>query len=138
MTSTPSGPLSPSKQGREPSPLDELGRVHLIGVAGAGMSALTRMLCSRGVTVTGSELRESRVVASLRALGASIHLGQTPESLPDTDTVIVSTAITDSNPELVTARERGVRVLHRAEALAYCMRGYQSVVVAGTHGKTTT
>ena len=123
---------------RSTSALDELGRVHLIGVAGAGMSALTRMLCSRGVTVTGSELRESRVVASLRALGATIHLGQTADSLPDTDTVIVSTAITDSNPEVVAARERGVRVLHRAEALAFCMRGFQSVVVAGTHGKTTT
>src|SRR5215207_1124944 len=123
---------------REPSPLDELGRVHLIGVAGAGMSALTRMMCARGIPVTGSELRESRVVASLRALGATIHLGQSPGSLPPADTVIVSTAINDSNPEVVTARERGIRVLHRAEALAYCMRGYQSVVVAGTHGKTTT
>jgi len=121
------------------SPLDELGRVHLIGVAGAGMSALTRMLCARGVRVTGSELRDSRIVASLRAVGAVIHLGQTPDSLPsEVDTVIVSTAIRDTNAELVTARERGIRVLHRAEALAYCMRGYQSVVVAGTHGKTTT
>ncbi|MFL6179696.1 MAG: UDP-N-acetylmuramate--L-alanine ligase [Actinomycetes bacterium] len=121
-----------------PSPLKELGRVHLIGVAGAGMSALTRMLCARGVPVTGSELRESRVVASLRALGATVHIGQSPESLPATDTVIVSTAIADANPELVAARARGIRVLHRAEALAYCMRGYKSVVVAGTHGKTTT
>ncbi|MCZ3387923.1 MAG: UDP-N-acetylmuramate--L-alanine ligase [Actinomycetia bacterium] len=120
------------------SPLDELGRVHLIGVAGAGMSALTRMLCSRGVPVTGSELRDSRIVASLRAVGAVIHFGQTPESLPETDTVIVSTAITESNPELVAARNREIRVLHRAEALTYCMRGYRSVVVAGTHGKTTT
>ena len=61
-----------------------------------------------------------------------------PESLPATDTVIVSTAIADTNPELVAARAAGIRVLHRAEALAYCMRGYESVVVAGTHGKTTT
>lgn len=118
--------------------LAELGRVHLIGVAGAGMSALTRMLCARGVPVTGSELRESRIVASLRAVGASVHMGQSPDSLPDVDTVVVSTAIGESNPELVTARERGIRVLHRAEALAYCMKGRRSVVVAGTHGKTTT
>jgi UDP-N-acetylmuramate--alanine ligase len=102
------------------------------------MSALTRMLCARGVPVTGSELRESRVVASLRALGAAVHIGQTSDSLPATDTVIVSTAITASNPEVVAARAKGIRVLHRAEALAYCMRGYQAVVVAGTHGKTTT
>ena len=120
------------------SPLEELGRVHLIGVAGAGMSALTRMLCARGVPVTGSELRESRVVASLRAVGAVVHIGQSADSLPPADTVIVSTAITEANPEVVAARARGTRVLHRAEALAYCMRGYRSVVVAGTHGKTTT
>jgi UDP-N-acetylmuramate--alanine ligase len=130
--------LSEATDDRDGSPLDELGRVHLIGVAGAGMSALTRMFCARGVPVTGSELRESRVVASLRAVGAKVHIGQSADSLPPTDTVIVSTAIGNSNPELVTARERGVRVLHRAEALAYCMRGHQSVVVAGTHGKTTT
>jgi UDP-N-acetylmuramate--alanine ligase len=133
MTAYPATPSAPVA-----SSLAELGRVHLIGVAGAGMSALTRMLCARGVPVTGSELRDSRIVASLRAVGAVVHFGQTPDSLPETDTVIVSTAIRDSNPELVAARERGIRVLHRAEALACCMRGYQSVVVAGTHGKTTT
>ena len=114
---------SPSLPEREPSPLDELGRVHLIGVAGAGMSALTRMMCARGVPVTGSELRESRVVASLRALGGSDPPRAVGRLAPAADTVIVSTAITDSNPEVVAARERGIRVLHRAEALAYCMRG---------------
>ena len=119
-------------------PLRELGRIHLIGVGGAGMSALTRMLCTRGAPVTGSELRESRVIASLRALGADIHLGQDARSLPDVDTVVVSSAIRDSNPELVSARQRGLRVLHRAEVLAHCMRERTSVVFAGTHGKTTT
>jgi len=119
-------------------PLAELGRIHLIGVGGAGMSALTRMLCARGAPVSGSELRESRMLGALRALGANIHLGQSSESLPDVETVVVSTAIRDSNPELVAARARGLRVLHRAEALAYCMRSRSSVVIAGTHGKTTT
>jgi UDP-N-acetylmuramate--alanine ligase len=119
-------------------PLAELGRVHVIGVGGAGMSALTRLLAARGVPVTGSELRELRALTQLRALGAEIHLGQSPTSLPPTDTVVVSTAIKDTNPELVIARERGLRVLHRAEALAAAMRGRHGVVVAGTHGKTTT
>ena len=119
-------------------PLVELGRIHLIGVGGAGMSALTRMLCARGAAISGSELRESRALGALRALGATIHLGQSVDSLPDVDTVVVSTAIREDNPELVTARARGLRVLHRAEVLAYCMRSYRSVVVAGTHGKTTT
>jgi len=119
-------------------PLSQLGRIHLIGVGGAGMSALTRMLCARGAPVSGSELRESRILAPMRALGAAIHLGQRADSLPDVDTVVVSTAIRDDNPEVVAARERGLRVLHRAEALAFCMRSRTSVVVAGTHGKTTT
>ncbi len=119
-------------------PLRELGRIHLIGVGGAGMSALTRMLCARGVPVTGSELRESRVLAPLRAVGAQIHLGQTPDSLPEVDTVVVSTAIRDDNPELVAARQQQLRVIHRAQALEFCMRARTSVVVAGTHGKTTT
>lgn len=119
-------------------PLYELGRIHLIGVGGAGMSALTRMLTARGAPVTGSELRPSRILAPLRALGADIHMGQTAQSLPDVDTVVVSTAIRDDNPELVTARERGLRVIHRAQALEFCMRARTAVVVAGTHGKTTT
>jgi UDP-N-acetylmuramate--alanine ligase len=119
-------------------PLRELGRIHLIGVGGAGMSALTRMLCARGAPVTGSELRESRVLGPLRALGARIHMGQSTNSLPDVDTVVVSTAIREDNPELIAARERGVRVIHRAQALEFCMRARTAVVVAGTHGKTTT
>jgi UDP-N-acetylmuramate--alanine ligase len=122
----------------EEDPLAELGRVHLIGVGGAGMSALTRLLCARGVPVSGSELRDLRVLAQLRALGAAIHLGQSADSLPDVDTVVVSTAIRDTNPELLAARERGLRVLHRGEALAEAMRGRTGVAVAGTHGKTTT
>ena len=132
MTVTLSGGLAAN------DPLADLGRIHLIGVGGAGMSALTRMLSARGAPVSGSELRESRMVDALRALGAEIHLGQSSESLPDVDTVVVSTAIRESNPELVAARARGIRVLHRAEALAYCMRARTAVVVAGTHGKTTT
>jgi len=119
-------------------PLADLGRVHLIGVGGAGMSALTRLLCSRGVPVSGSEIRESRILAPLRALGADIQLRQTQDSLPDVDTVVVSTAIKESNPEWVSARERGIRVMHRAEVLEYSMRSKVAVVVAGTHGKTTT
>ena len=119
-------------------PLTDLGRVYLIGVGGAGMSALTRLLCSRGVPVSGSELRESRILAPLRALGAEIQLRQTADSLPEVDTVVVSTAIKESNPEWVAARQRGIRVMHRADVLEYSMRSKQAVVVAGTHGKTTT
>jgi hypothetical protein len=100
-------------------PLVDLGRIHLIGVGGAGMSALTRMLCARGAPVTGSELRESRMVEALRALGATVHLGQDDQSLPSVDTVVVSTAIRETNPELVEAKARGLRIMHRADRLLH-------------------
>ena len=122
-------------------PLAELGHVHLIGIGGAGMSALGRLLATRGVPLSGSELRDSRALAPLRALGADIRLEQSEHSLEavgPVDTVVVSTAIPERNPELRDARARGLRVLHRAEALEYAMRKRTAVVVAGTHGKTTT
>ena len=122
-------------------PLAELGHVHLIGIGGAGMSALGRLFAARGVPLSGSELRESRILAPLRALGVRITLEQSATSLQgigDVDTVVVSSAIPEHNPELVDARARGLRVLHRAAALAHAMRGRTGVVVAGTHGKTTT
>ena len=118
--------------------LAELGRVHVIGIGGAGMSALGRLFAARGVQLSGSELRESRALTPLRALGVSIHLEQSSSSLGDVDTVVVSTAIPAKNPELLAAHDRGLRVLHRAEALGYAMAGRTAVVVAGTHGKTTT
>ncbi|MCU1351162.1 MAG: murC [Acidimicrobiales bacterium] len=116
----------------------ELGRVHLIGIGGAGMSGIARVLLARGVTVTGSDLRDSRSIAALRALGAIVHIGHDPGYVDGTDTVVVSSAIRDTNPELRAARERGLRVLPRAEALAALMVGRRGVAVAGTHGKTTT
>jgi UDP-N-acetylmuramate--alanine ligase len=115
-----------------------LGRVHLIGIGGAGMSGIARVLLARGVTVTGSDARDSRSIAALRALGATVHIGHDPSYVDDVDTVVFSSAIRDTNPELRAARERGLRVLPRAEALAALMAGRRGVAVAGTHGKTTT
>ncbi len=115
-----------------------LGRVHFVGIGGAGMSGIARVLLARGSAVSGSDAKDSRAVASLRALGATVHLGHAAAHVAEVDTVVVSTAIPADNPELVAARERGLRVLLRAEALAACMAGRRGVAVAGTHGKTTT
>jgi UDP-N-acetylmuramate--alanine ligase len=117
---------------------EELGRVHLVGVGGVGMSGLARLLLTRGIPVSGSELREWPQLAGLRALGGTIHMTHTPSNLDGVDTVVYSTAIPQDHLELVTARERGLRVLHRAEALAATMVGRRAIAVAGTHGKTTT
>jgi UDP-N-acetylmuramate--alanine ligase len=123
---------------RDGDPLAALGRVHLVGIGGAGMSGIARILLARGVPVSGSDLKDSTALAALRAVGAQITIGHQPARIADVDTVVVSTAIRESNPELAEAHRLGRRVLHRAEALVRCMRGYRGVVVAGTHGKTTT
>jgi UDP-N-acetylmuramate--alanine ligase len=117
---------------------DELGRVHLMGVGGAGMSGIARILLARGVAVSGCDAKESRVLEPLRALGAAVEIGHDPSHAAAADTVIVSSAIRSSNPELEAARSLGRRVLPRAAALASVMAGRIGLAVAGTHGKTTT
>jgi UDP-N-acetylmuramate--alanine ligase len=123
----------------EPVPTpDELGAVHFIGIGGAGMSGIARILLARGVTVSGSDRRDTPTLLALRALGARVEVGHDAAHLGDAATVVVSTAIRPDNPELAAARERGLRVLPRAVALAAVMAGRRSVAVAGTHGKTST
>ena len=117
---------------------EDLGHVHLIGVGGVGMSGLARLLLIRGVPVSGSELREWPTLAGLRALGGTIYMSHEPSNLDGVDTVVYSTAIPSDHLELVEARRRGLRILHRSEALAAAMTGRRTIAVAGTHGKTTT
>ncbi len=121
----------------DPVSLDELGRVHFTGIGGAGMSGIARIMLARGVTVSGSDSASSDALAGLAALGAQVHVGHAAANVGDADTLVVSTAIRDSNPELAEARRRGLRVLHRAAALASVMLGRRGVAIAGTHGKTT-
>jgi UDP-N-acetylmuramate--alanine ligase len=119
-------------------PVSSLGRVHFVGAGGAGMSGIARILLARGVTVSGSDAKQSRELEALRVLGADVHVGHRAEQVAAADTVVVSTAIRETNPEVVEARARGLRVLRRAEALASVMADRRGVAVAGTHGKTTT
>jgi UDP-N-acetylmuramate--alanine ligase len=119
-------------------PADRLGRVHFVGIGGAGMSGIARIMLRRGITVSGSDMADSDLLDQLRSLGAVVHVGHAAEHVGPADTVVVSTAIRETNPELAAARERGLRILHRATALAGLMRDRRAVTVAGTHGKTTT
>jgi UDP-N-acetylmuramate--alanine ligase len=119
-------------------PLESLGRVHFVGAGGAGMSGIARIMLARGLSVSGSDAKQSRELEGLRALGADVHVGHLAAQVDGADTVVVSTAIRDSNPEVVAARARGLRVLRRAEALAAVMADRRGIAVAGTHGKTTT
>jgi UDP-N-acetylmuramate--alanine ligase len=122
----------------EPVPLDELGRVHFAGIGGAGMSGIAQIMLARGVLVSGSDAAASPMLDALAALGADVHVGHSAEHVDKADTLVVSSAIRDDNPELVAARDRGIRILHRAGALASVMLGRRVIAVAGTHGKTTT
>ncbi|MBM7813554.1 UDP-N-acetylmuramate--alanine ligase [Saccharothrix algeriensis] len=119
-----------------------LDRVHLVGIGGAGMSGIARILLARGAQVSGSDAKDSRTVLALRAQGAAVAVGHDGAHLDQLDggptAVVVSTAIREDNPELVAARDRGVVVLRRAEALAALMLDHRVACVAGTHGKTST
>lgn len=121
----------------------ELRRVHMVGIGGAGMSGIARILLDRGGLVSGSDAKESRGVAALRARGAEVRIGHDASALdmlPGGPTVVVSThaAIPKDNPELVEAARRGIPVILRPAVLAKLMAGYTTVMVTGTHGKTTT
>lgn len=130
--------LSPQAYDQQPIPAEALGHIHFIGIGGVGMSGLARIYAARGFEVSGSDIKDNRELVALRALGVRIHVGHQPANLAGADTVVVSTAIRDTNPEVAAARQQGLRILHRAQALAAAMVGSQVVAVAGTHGKTTT
>jgi UDP-N-acetylmuramate--alanine ligase len=122
-----------------PQPLDQGRRtVHLVGVGGAGMSGLARLLLAGGHRVTGSDRSESAILEALRALGAEVWAPHDPARLGRPDLVAASTAIRATNPELVAARILDIPVLGRAQLLALLMAGRTGIAVAGTHGKTTT
>ena len=118
--------------------LESLGRVHFVGIGGVGMSAVARIMVARGVPVSGSDAKDLPVMADLAAAGARIAVGYASANLGDAQTVVAGSAIRTDNPELVAAREAGLPVLHRSEALAATMGGDTVVTVAGTHGKSTT
>ncbi|KUM40666.1 UDP-N-acetylmuramate--L-alanine ligase [Arthrobacter sp. EpRS71] len=120
------------------APIDSLGRVHFIGIGGVGMSAVARIMVSRGVPVSGSDVKDLPVMRDLAAAGARIAVGYDAGNLGDAQTVVAGSAIRADNPELVAAREAKLPVLHRSEALAATMTGHRVVTVAGTHGKSTT
>ncbi|SNS12110.1 UDP-N-acetylmuramate--L-alanine ligase [Streptosporangium subroseum] len=122
----------------DPVAAGDLGRVHFIGIGGSGMSGIARILLKRGVPVSGSDSRGSDMLNGLRELGARVHIGHAASHIKNIDTVVVSTAIRDSNPELGEALRQGLRVIPRAAALASVMAGKTGVALAGTHGKTTT
>jgi UDP-N-acetylmuramate--alanine ligase len=116
-----------------------MDRPHFIGIGGAGMSGIAKILAQRGAKVAGSDAKDSATAEALRALGATVHIGHAAEHLAeDASCVVVSSAIREDNPELARAAALGIPVVHRSDALAALMEGLRPIAVAGTHGKTTT
>ena len=114
-------------------------RFHFIGIGGAGMSGIAKVLLEMGAKVSGSDLKESRYTRVLSDLGAGITIGHAPENVAGADVVVISSAIPESNQELREARALTLPVLARAEMLAaICRRKPEAIAIGGTHGKTTT
>ena len=113
-------------------------RVHIVGVAGAGMSGLAKLLAQRGLQVTGSDLKPGRAFTNLEALGVETWVGHRPERAPEWDLVVASSAVPDRDPEVEAARARGVEVWQRPRLLQEMTAGAPALGVTGTHGKTTT
>lgn len=116
---------------------DTITAAHFIGIGGSGMSGLAKMFLDAGIRVSGSDRADSDNLRSLAAAGATVHVGHDAAHLADADTVVHTGAIWPENPEFVTAKERGLHVIHRSQALHWLIGGRRLVSVAGAHGKTT-
>ncbi|GAA2070584.1 UDP-N-acetylmuramate--L-alanine ligase [Aeromicrobium halocynthiae] len=119
-------------------PPSAIGPVHFVGIGGAGLSAIARLMAQQGVAVSGSDANDSAVVQALRAEGITCHVGHAAEHVGLARTVVASTAVREDNPEVVAALERDLRLWPRSAGLASVMVGRRTIAVAGTHGKTTT
>lgn len=114
-------------------------RYHFIAIGGVGMSGLAKYLIQQGHEVSGSDVNDSKYVKQLRKMGADIHIGHSKENIPANSTVVVSSAIRESNPELVQAQDMGLEVYHRSDILAKISNSEKTFIgFSGTHGKTTT
>jgi UDP-N-acetylmuramate--alanine ligase len=119
-------------------PMRRIQRVHFVGVGGAGMSGIAEVLVNQGFAVSGSDLVESATTRRLRKLGVTVYQGHDAKHIEGADVLVVSTAVSEANPEVLAAREARIPVVPRAEMLAELMRFRRGIAVAGTHGKTTT
>lgn len=113
-------------------------RIHFVGIGGAGMGGIAEVLLNEGYQISGSDIGENQVVKRLTALGADIIIGHQAENVAQASVIVVSTAISSDNPELVAANKLRIPVVRRAEMLAELMRFRHGIAIAGTHGKTTT
>ncbi len=118
--------------------LETMKKIHFVGIGGAGMSAIAKILLEKGYEVSGSDLNDSEVVEKLKALGALVYKGHQKQNVTGKEAIVVSTAISDQNPEVVAAKENGIKIFHRSDIVAFLMNQSSGIAIAGAHGKTTT
>ena len=126
-----------SKNFRVPE-MRRIRRIHFVGIGGSGMSGIAEVLLNQGYEISGSDISASPSVRRLTEAGAEVFLGHSESNIEGADVVVKSSAVTNENPEIASARERGIPVVRRAEMLAELMRYRHGIAIAGTHGKTTT
>ena len=133
----PDAGLNNSRGGMIPE-MRRIRRIHFVGVGGAGMSGIAEVLLNQGYTITGSDISGSGVTERLESLGVKIYIGHQAANVAGADVVVVSSAIDQGNAEITSAVEQRIPIIRRAEMLAELMRYRHAIVIAGTHGKTTT
>ena len=118
--------------------LTGIKKVHFIGIGGAGMSALAKILLEKGYEVSGSDMKDSAMTGILRDLGAKVFIGHRAENVRGAEAIVVSSAIREENPEVAEAARLGLKRLHRSDVNAFLINNSKGIAVAGAHGKTTT
>ena len=116
----------------------KIKHIHFIGIGGSGMIGIARVLLKKGYKVSGSDITETHELKKLKKNGAKVHIGHDQANIKNVNLVVVSSAIDLKNPEIIEARKSSITIIPRAEMLGSLMKGYESIAIAGSHGKTTT
>lgn len=119
-------------------PFKKIKKIHFVGIGGAGMIGIARVLLQKGYIVSGSDLSISKDLQKLKKEGAKVSKGHHKSNVENKDLIVLSSAINKNNPELLHAKKLGITIIPRAEMLGSIMRDYDSIAIAGSHGKTTT
>ena len=119
-------------------PFKKVKNIHFVGIGGAGMIGIARVLLQKGYNISGSDISDSNDLQRLRKDGAQVYIGHSNKNIKGANLLVVSSAIDKNNPELIQAKKDSITAIPRAEMLGSLMIGYESIAVAGSHGKTTT
>ena len=119
-------------------PFKKVKRIHFVGIGGAGMIGIAKVLLQKGYKISGSDISDSKDLKKIRKDGAKIYIGHSKKNIVGANLLVISSAINKKNPELLQAKKESITVIPRAEMLGSLMIGYESIAVAGSHGKTTT